>query len=209
MKNFRAARWPVRHGLSFGILVVGVVALFTIPPNIHLAAQQQIAKAQTPDSAKKADNTSPPCPESEQLRKNVQQLSGEVQRLKRRVAELEKDRLATTIQEQLEKEEQRGETLQLHLLEIAEKEAPLQARMDQINQQLRPEAIERTMAGVGSVHPEDAREEVRKRLASEKVRLQSQLDLLRQDRVRTQAMLITTDAAIQRLKQKLAEALRP
>ena len=95
------------------------------------------------------------------------------------------------------------------MLEIAEKEAPRQARMDQITQQLRPEAIERVMAGVGSVHPEEAREEVRKRLTSERVRLQSQLDLLRQDRVRSQAMLVTIDAAIQRLKQKLAEALRP
>jgi len=147
------------------------------------------------------------CPEAEQLRKNVQQLTAQVQRLKTRVAELEQDRLATTIQEQLEKEEQRGEGLQLHLIEIAEKEAPLQSRVDQINQQLRPEALERILAGVGSVHPEDTREEVRKRLTAEKLRLQYQLELFRQDRVRTQASLATTDAAIQRLKQKLTEAL--
>jgi hypothetical protein len=149
------------------------------------------------------------CPEAEQLRKNVQQLTAEVQRLKTRLAELEQDRLARTIQEQLEKEEQRGEALQLHLIEISEKEAPLQSRVDQINQQLRPEALERTLAGVGSVHPEDTREEVRKRLTAEKLRLQYQLELLRQDRVRSQASLATTDAAIQRLKQKLTEALRP
>ncbi|HEV8370627.1 MAG TPA: hypothetical protein VGQ39_21945 [Pyrinomonadaceae bacterium] len=209
MKDFTNTRWTVGRGLSLIPMIATLVAFLITPPNTQRAAQQPEAKDPLHESAKKTVNTPPPCPESEQLRKNVQQLGGEVQRLKRRVAELEKDRLATTIQEQLEKEEQRGETLQLHLLEIAEKEAPLQARMDQINQQLRPEAIERTMAGVGSVHPEDAREEVRKRLASEKVRLQSQLDLLRQDRVRTQAMLVTTDAAIQRLKQKLAEALRP
>ena len=148
------------------------------------------------------------CPEADQLRKNVQQLTTEVQRLRSRVAQLEKDRLATTIQEQLEKEEQRGESLQLHLIEIADKEAPLQARLDQVNQQLRPEALEQLMAGVGSVHPEDTREEVRKRLVNEKARIQAQLDLFRQDRVRTQASLATTDAAILRLKQKLAEALR-
>ena len=206
MKDFTNTRWTVGRGLSFTILVVG---LFIFTTTTHRAAQQQAANDPLQESAKKSDSTPPPCPESEQLRKKVQQLSSEVQRLKRRVAELEKDRLATTIQEQLEKEEQRGETLQLHLLEIAEKEAPLQARMDQITQQLRPEAIERVMAGVGSVHPEEAREEVRKRLTSERVRLQSQLDLLRQDRVRSQAMLVTIDAAIQRLKQKLAEALRP
>ena len=75
--------------------------------------------------------------------------------------------------------------------------------------QLRPEAMERTLAGVGSVHPEDVRDEVRKKLMSERVRIQMQLELLRQDRARTQASLATTDAAIARMKQKLAEALRP
>jgi chromosome segregation ATPase len=170
---------------------------------------QQASKNPPPSASEQTQTGSTQnCPEADQLRKNVQQLNGEIQRLKRRVAELEKDRLATTIQEQLEKEEQRGEALQLHLFEISEKEAPLQARIEQINQQLRPETLERTMAGVGSVHPEDARDEVRRRLTNEKQRLQAQLDLLRQDRVRTQASLATTDAAIQRLKQKLAEALR-
>ena len=65
------------------------------------------------------------------------------------------------------------------------------------------------MAGVGSLHPEEAREEIRRRPTNEKLRLQSQLDLQRQDKVRTQVSLATTDASIQRLKQKLAEAQRP
>jgi hypothetical protein len=144
------------------------------------------------------------CPEKAELRR----VTGEVQRLNRRVAELEKDRLATTIQEQLEKEQQRGEQLQLHLIEISEKEEPLQARLDQITLQLRPENIDRQLAGFGSLRPEEAREELRKRLNNERVRIQVQLDLHRQDRMRTQSSLATTDAAIQRLKQKLLEALR-
>jgi len=172
------------------------------------AVAQQPAKNSSANEQTSIGNTQD-CPEAEQLRKNVQQLTAQVQRLKTRLAELEQDRLATTIQEQLEREEQRGEALQLHLIEIAEKEAPLQSRVDQINQQLRPEALERILAGVGSVHPEDTREEVRKRLTAEKLRLQYQLELFRQDRVRSQASLATTDAAIQRLKQKLTEALRP
>ena len=182
------------------VLLVGL-AILQVPG--------QQASKNSPSATNEQTTNTQNCPDVDQLRKNVQQLTSENQRLKRRVAELEKDRLATTIQEQLEKEEQRGEALQLHLFEIGEKEGPLQARLDQINQQLRPEALERTMAGVGSVHPEDARDEVRKRLSGERARLQAQLDLLRQDRGRTQASLATTDASIQRLKQKLAEALRP
>jgi len=160
-------------------------------------------------TTKKSEAVSPNCPDVDQLRKNVAQLNGENQLLKRRVADLERQRSVATIQEQLEKEEQRGEALQNHLFEITEKEGPLSTRMDQINQQLSPDAIERNLAGVGSVHPEDAREDIRRRLTSEKVRIQTQLDLLKQDQRRTQASLATTDAAIQRLKQKLLEAQRP
>jgi hypothetical protein len=192
------------HSAIFGFVLL-LIASVAIPLSVG-KAQQTVTNQ---DADKKVADAATPCPESDQLRKNVQQLTGEVQRLKTRVAELEKDRLATTIQEQLEKEEQRGEALQLHLYEISEKEVPLQARMDQINQQLRPETMERSLAGVGSVHPEDLRDDVKKRLMSEKVRLQMQLDLLRQDRMRTQGSLATTDAAIQRLKQKLLQALRP
>jgi len=165
--------------------------------------------AQTPAEKPAPDSASTPCPDAEPLRKNISKLSAEVQRLKKRVADLEKERLATSIQEQLEKEEKRGEALQLHLLEIAQKEDPVQTRLDQINQQLKPEVIERTMAGVGSVHPEELRNEVLSRLNGERARLLAQLELLRQDRTRTRSSLATTDAAIQRFRIKLAEALRP
>jgi hypothetical protein len=185
---------------------VATLSLFLLLLAMVAAAQQPVANQ---DGYTKTTGTSTqPCAESEQLRRKVQQVNDEVRRLRLRVAELEKDRLAATLQEQLEKEEQRGEALQLHLYEIAEKEAPLQARMEQINQQLRPESMERSLAGVGSVHPEDLRDEVKKKVVGEKVRLQMQLDLLRQDRARTQASLATTDAAIQRLKLKLQQALR-
>jgi uncharacterized protein involved in exopolysaccharide biosynthesis len=185
-----------------------LLILLTLVAGSGSALAQQPAAKEDADK-KSSDTATQACPESDALRKNVQELNVVVQGLKRRVVELEKDRLATRLQEQLEREEQRGESLQLHLYEISEKEQPLLARMEQLNQQLRPETMERTLAGVGSVHPEDVRDEVRKKLLSERVRIQMQLELLRQDRGRTQASLATTDAAIQRLKQKLAEALRP
>jgi chromosome segregation ATPase len=181
-------------------VTLAIVGQQSTTPNASNASTQ---------TTKKSEAASSNCADVDQLRKNVAQLSGENQRLKKRVADLERERSATAIQEQLEKEEQRGETLQHHLFEISEKEGPLSTRMDQINQQLSPEAIERSLAGVGSLHPEDAREDIRKRLNNEKTRIQTQLDLLKQDQRRTQTSLATTDGAIQRLKQKLAEAQRP
>ena len=86
---------------------------------------------------------------------------------------------------------------------------PLQTRLDQVNSQLRPENLDKALLGVGSVHPEYAREDLRKQLSGERQRLMYQLELFRQDRIRTQSSLATTDAAIIRLKMKLADALRP
>lgn len=187
-------------------MLSSLVLVFFLP---GIIMAQQPAKTPKPPTEKPApDPTSSPCPDAEPLHKNISQLNAELQRLKRRVGELEKESLATSIQEQLEKEEQRGEALQLHLVEISQKEEPIQTRLDKIDQQLRPESIERTMAGVGSVHPEELRNEVKTRLNVEKNRLVAQLELLRQDRNRTRASLATTDAAIQRLRTKLAEALR-
>ena len=190
-----------------------LLTLATVSAATLLAVGQvplaQNASDTTTQTTRKPGSVSPNCSEVDQLRKNVAVLSGENQLLKKRVADLEKDRSASTIQEQLEKEEQRGEALQNHLFAISEKEGPLASRMDQINQLIKPEVIDRNLAGAGSVHPEDAREDVRKALTNEKVRIQTQLDLLKQDQRRTQASLATTDAAIQRLKQKLLEAQRP
>jgi len=129
--------------------------------------------------------------------------------LRKRVSDLEKDQQVTAIRDQLLKEEKRSEDLQMHLSEIAEKEADLQPKLETINQQLRPENIERELAAVGSTKPEEVREEVRRRRAAEQQRLQTQVGLLRQDKTRTQSSLSSADLMIQRLKQKLAEAMRP
>ena len=193
----------------FSLVLLSIFVAISLAPQVLGSQQQSTAKTSQQPASVGSVSKSEDCPEAEQLRKNVQQLTAEVQRLKRKVTELEKDRLASTIQEQLEKEEQRGEGLQLHLIEIVEKELPLQTRLDQVNSQLRPENLDKALLGVGSVHPEYAREDLRKQLAAERQRLMYQLELFRQDRIRTQASLATTDAAILRLKMKLTEALRP
>jgi len=144
----------------------------------------------------------------DQLRKTVQQLTTELTRIKKRVAELEKDRQVDSLQDKLGKEQQRAETLHAQLLATMDKEATLQARIDQLDEQLRPENIDRSLAGVGGLHPEDAREALRRRLTNDKRRVQAQLDLLHQDHTRLQASLADSDAAIQRLRLRLQEATR-
>lgn len=143
-----------------------------------------------------------------ELRKKFQRLDAEVTRLKALAAKLEKYQQVDYLRDQLVKEEQRAEVLQAQSVELSVKEAPLQDRIDEIDAQLRPQNLEQSMAGVGSTRPEEARDAVRNRLSNEKRRLQNQIDLLRQSRIRLQSSLATSDASIARLKLRLNEVSR-
>jgi peptidoglycan hydrolase CwlO-like protein len=163
----------------------------------------QDARNQTP-----AAQGAPRDDECEQLRKAVPQLRTEVARLKADVTKLEKYRQVDYLREQLLKEEQRIEALQRELIDIGAKEMPLQARLDEIDAQLRPDRIEQSLAGVGSTRPEEQREAIQRQLSNEKRRIQTQLDQFRQNRPRLQASITSAEAAIPVLKQRLREAIR-
>jgi small-conductance mechanosensitive channel len=138
----------------------------------------------------------------EQMRKTIHELTTELERFRKKVGDLEKDRAIDTIQDRLTKQEQRAETLQAQLLGIAEKEASLQSHMDQLTEQLRPENIDKLQVG-GSLHPDEVREATRRGLSNEKHRIQAQLDLLHHSHVRLEASIAESDTAIRRLRSKL------
>ena len=198
-----SGEFGIRHG-NYWARLVFVCALMG---GAVAAADNHQEPAQKPPPDSAAQPAQKDC-DADQLRKTVQLLNAELTRIKKRVAELEKDCPVDSLQNKLEKEQQRAEALHTQLLGTIDKEAASQSRMDQIDEELRPENIDRSLAGVGSLHPEDAREALRRRLTGEKRRIQSQLDLLHQDHTRLQASLADSDAAIQRLRLRLREATR-
>lgn len=190
---------------DFLVRIAFVCALTSVVAAAAPDHTQEPAQKNPPDAAAQSNQNN--C-DADQLRKTVQQLNAELNRIKKRVAELEKERQVDSLREKLEKEQQRAEVLHTQLLGTMDKEAAAQSRVDQIDEQLRPENIDRAFTGVGSLHPEDDREALRRRLTGEKRRLQSQLDLLHQDHARLQASLADSDVAIQSLRLKIAEATR-
>jgi hypothetical protein len=80
-------------------------------------------------------------------------------------------------------------TLKQQVLEIESKETRIRMRLEELDEQLKPESIERELAGIGSVHPEELRAHRRKLLTIERNGLQTQLDLLEDDRARVVAAL--------------------
>ena len=87
-----------------------------------------------------------------------------------------------------------AEQLRAQLLDVQTKEEDLRARARQLDEALKPENIERSLAGVGSTKPEELRESRRRQLQIERDGIESQLKLLETSRTRLEAAIRDADA---------------
>ncbi|HEX8844581.1 MAG TPA: hypothetical protein VF791_08050 [Pyrinomonadaceae bacterium] len=87
------------------------------------------------------------------------------------------------------------ENLRSQLGDVQKKEEELQARVKQLDEDLRPENIEKFFALNGSTRPEELREQRRRQLESEKARVESQLDQVAQSRTRLESAIARAEAA--------------
>ena len=85
--------------------------------------------------------------------------------------------------------------LKQQLIDVEVKETQLRIRLEEVDEQLKPESIERELAGIGSVHPEELREHRRKLLTIERSGLQKQLDLLEERRAQIEAAIAAAETA--------------
>lgn len=84
---------------------------------------------------------------------------------------------------------ERVDQLKLQLLELQGKEEALRARASQLEEAIKPENIERSLAGIGSTRPEDLRETRRRQLTIERDGVLAQLRILETSRNRLEAAL--------------------
>ncbi len=79
--------------------------------------------------------------------------------------------------------------IKLQLLDVQAKEDELKARAAQLEEALKPENIEHSLAGVGSTRPEELREARRKQLTIERDGVLAQLKILETSRNRLETAL--------------------
>jgi hypothetical protein len=84
--------------------------------------------------------------------------------------------------------------LRVQLLEVQTQEEALRTHAQQLDEALKPENIERSLAGIGSTRPEELRESRRRQLQIERDGVQSQLKLLETSRTRLEAAIRDADA---------------
>lgn len=81
------------------------------------------------------------------------------------------------------------------LFELQGKEEVLRQRLQQLDEAIKPENIERSLAGVGSTRPEELREARRKQLSIERDGVLAQLQTLEAGRLRLESALANAEAA--------------
>jgi len=99
--------------------------------------------------------------------------------------------------------EQRSESLRKQLFEMIEKETNLRSRIDQIDADARPEAVERVTIFGGSLRPEEVRDARRKSLQAEKSNLTALVAQIQSTRASLERNLERSDQLIDRLRFKL------
>jgi predicted RNase H-like nuclease (RuvC/YqgF family) len=146
--------------------------------------------------------------QADESRRAIEQLTDELTRLNRKVDDIEKQRRVDLVMERLARAEQRAEAVQAQLRDTMEKEANLQARLDQLEDQSRPENIDRQIALVGSFRPDAERDRLRAQYENEKRRTRELIDVNARQRQRLEASLATADQMVERLRAQLDDETR-
>lgn len=102
----------------------------------------------------------------------------------------------------LTRAEQRTESLRKQLFDMIEKENAINTRFQQIDADIRPETIERSIQIVGSLRPEELRDARRKSLAAEKTNLQSLLTQIQTTRASLEGNLVRAEQMVEKLRAR-------
>jgi hypothetical protein len=84
--------------------------------------------------------------------------------------------------------------LRVQLSEVQVRQAEMQARAEQLEEDLKPENIEGSLAGIGSTHPERLREQRRRQLEIARAYVRVQLDELDRSQTRLETAIAEADA---------------
>ena len=158
------------------------------------------------DNSNSNQNLQPSASEDpEEMRKTIRSLSTQVDKLNDKLGQMEQSQRSLLDLERLSRAEQRATSLRAELRDVQQKESDLQARLEDLDYALRPENIERAVAGYGSTRPEEIRAQRKRQLETERERVTKQLDQLATSHARIDEAIAASDVEIERLRKRLDE----
>ncbi|HKP37166.1 MAG TPA: hypothetical protein VJT71_09920, partial [Pyrinomonadaceae bacterium] len=101
------------------------------------------------------------------------------------------------------KAEQRAEMLRKQLIDLMEKETALKSRLVQLEEDMRPENVDRAMSGVGGTRTAEMRDMRRRVLENERKGLESIVGQISLSRIRLQEDVRDADAIVTKLRDRI------
>jgi septal ring factor EnvC (AmiA/AmiB activator) len=169
-------------------------------PQIYQPAEETNSNNSTADPAASPETNDDP------QTKTIRDLTSQVDKLTNKIGQMEESQRTLVDLERLSRAEQRSAELWKQLREVEAQQADLQARLEEIDYALKPENIDRSVAGYGSTRPEDVREQRRRQLEGDKLRAQKQLEQLNANHTRLETAIASADAEVDRLRKRLDAA---
>lgn len=196
--------------------VVCVVILFSIP---SFAQTPERRETNSPPQAQEQPQNLPPNANSNDVVANeIGLLRKSLQTLNARLLEISKlfapdsnqsgsandkqNRISTSLT-LLAQAEQRAEILRKQLFELIEKETSLKSRLVQIDEDMRPESIERALNPYGTTRTAELRDARRRVLENDRKGFDSLLNLTTQSRLRLEDDVKQADFLVLRLRQRV------
>jgi chromosome segregation ATPase len=105
--------------------------------------------------------------------------------------------------------EQLAESLRSQLRDVIAKESELQTRLQQIDEDLKPENIQRSIALIGSLRPEELREQRRQQLEKDRASVSAQLDAIAGSRTRLESSIARAEAEADRERTAVETTAAP
>ncbi|HZB44753.1 MAG TPA: hypothetical protein VE360_05900 [Pyrinomonadaceae bacterium] len=194
-------------------VVICVVALFG-----GTAVAQNVERRQTnppPQAQEQTPNANPVDAVSNEiglLRKSLQTLNTRLREISDKLfapdakqggpSDKTEDRISRNL-DLLSRTEQRAEVLRKLLIELIEKETSFKTRLMQVEEDLRPDSIDRAISLVGSTRTPELRDVRRRVLENERRGVESLLNQTSQSRLRLEEDVKQADALVHRLRQRL------
>ena len=202
------------------ILLLSVICLLTLFSSRSFAQSVDPRQTNPPPRGPEQSSSLPPngnsidavASEIELLRKSLQTLNTRLREISEKLSAPgstsgssttgTQSRVAASL-ELLGKAEDRVGILRKQLLELIEKDTSYRSRLAQIDEDMRPENVERSLSGVGTTRTAELRDVRRRSLEIEKRGLESLVYVVGQSRPRLEEDLRQAEALVSKLRQRL------
>ena len=204
-------KMPARYfQVAVCVVILSSVPSFAQTPERRQTNSTPQAQEQLPNLPPNATSLDIVANEIGLMRKSLQTLNSRLQAISEELLSPESNKsdnekvkeIATNL-DLLTHTEERAEVLRKQLIELIEKETAYRTRMTQMDEDMRPENIERSMAGIGGTRTAEMRDTRRRSLDSERKGLESLLAITSQSRIRLEEDVRQADLLVAKFRQRL------